>query len=192
LQPPLYLANGRCSLCAGTGDHSVGRKPQAHPVCRCVYRAIFRQCLAAYFKHPNPGPSSFSRDAEYRADFCLIAKRVLVPRDLKILVEHLLGDNPYRPVAAAVSLDKGNFFHRVYAIEERVGRAFLDAAPHSVWPVAAYFKGEAFDRDFACRFHLAPAGRMDFYGFHRELALELGSLPMTPAEAYRKPMRRAA
>jgi hypothetical protein len=36
-------------------------------------------------------------------------------------------------------MDKGDFFHRVYRIEEQLGRVFRDLKPYPLFPLYEYF-----------------------------------------------------
>jgi hypothetical protein len=38
-------------------------------------------------------------------------------------------------------MDRGNFFHAVYRIEQKLGRVFRELEPYSLFPVDDYFHG---------------------------------------------------
>jgi hypothetical protein len=38
-------------------------------------------------------------------------------------------------------MDRGNFFHAVYRIEQRLGRMFRELEPYSLFPLDEYFNG---------------------------------------------------
>ncbi len=38
-------------------------------------------------------------------------------------------------------MDRGNFFHAVYRIEQKLGRVFRELEPYSLFPVNEYFHG---------------------------------------------------
>ena len=38
-------------------------------------------------------------------------------------------------------MERGNFFHSVYRIQQQLGLAFLTTKPYAIWPVAEYFSG---------------------------------------------------
>jgi hypothetical protein len=40
-----------------------------------------------------------------------------------------------------MNLDRGSFFHTVYRIEQRLGRAFAETRPYSIYPLDEYFGG---------------------------------------------------
>lgn len=38
-------------------------------------------------------------------------------------------------------MERGNFFHLVYRIEQRLGRVFATLQPYALYPVSDYFAG---------------------------------------------------
>ena len=40
-------------------------------------------------------------------------------------------------------MDRGNFFHAVYRIEQKLGRIFRELEPYPLFPVDDYFHGPA-------------------------------------------------
>ncbi len=40
-----------------------------------------------------------------------------------------------------LKLDRGNFFHTIYRIEQKLGRAFRETQPYGLFPVDEYFHG---------------------------------------------------
>jgi hypothetical protein len=40
-------------------------------------------------------------------------------------------------------MDRGNFFHAVYRIEQKLGRVFRELEPYALFPVNEYFHGPA-------------------------------------------------
>jgi hypothetical protein len=73
---------------------------------------------------------------EWMADFELTARRVLRVRPVEWAVfwHHHLGRVPWPECGRLTGLDRGEFFHAVYRVEMRVGRACMEARPYSVWP----------------------------------------------------------
>lgn len=87
---------------------------------------------------PHPAAAHFSRDAEYSAELWLIAKRVLDAEERVIYCEFLLHRRPWFEVDKRTKLGRGQFFHAVYRVEQRLGKALLDSP---AFPPAAYFAG---------------------------------------------------
>ena len=79
------------------------------------------------------------RAVEFIADVDLTARRILAPKDLAIFNYHLRAGHDWRWCCARVGLDKGNFFHRVYAIQARLGREFLTLTPYPLFPIRNYW-----------------------------------------------------
>jgi hypothetical protein len=79
------------------------------------------------------------RDTEYRADFELIARRTLTAGEWQLFNLHLLRGRQWRECVALLGMERGVFFHRVYAIEEKLGMAFRETQPYSLFPLASYF-----------------------------------------------------
>jgi hypothetical protein len=150
------LANATCTFCHGYGMLPMLRG--AELPCRCVFRAIFRICHGRYREcesmamHTNGvgiervgGPTGYSlysrKHQEYTADFCLVAHRILEPLDYEIFRLHYQGVADWRVCCRRLRLDRGTFFHRVYALTELLGRTFAELQPYPLYPVAAYFEG---------------------------------------------------
>ncbi len=131
-------ASAHCHSCGGGGRDGL-------QLCRCVTRAIFRQCLGRYrraeFEAASPrvcGTQWGIPSVEYRADFvrvCLLALPVGMQK--RIFTEHILGRTPCLDLlAAGMLLSQGNFYHEAYRVREKCGRA-LEAA--GLWPIHKYF-----------------------------------------------------
>ncbi len=152
----LALAMHNCTQCHGSGLR-IGRKRTAFP-CNCVLRTIFRICFhrfvrcATQEKHlskvslePHNGrqrPGSWGRkDEEYMADFCLIARRSLDDFEYKLFRYHFLLGADWKLCARKLGMDRGNFFHSVYRIEQKLGRAFRQTQPYPLFPLDEYFYG---------------------------------------------------
>jgi hypothetical protein len=121
-------------------------------------RAIFRICWDRFVrcvtqeKHlsrislePHAGrkrPSTWGRkDEEYIADFCLIARRTLDDLEYRLFRYHFLLGAEWRLCASKLELDRGNFFHAVYRIEQKLGRVFRELEPYALFPLDEYFNG---------------------------------------------------
>jgi hypothetical protein len=154
------LALVTCNRCFGSGSHPAyfgGRLT----VCNCVLRAVFRACfgkwrdIAENQLASRLGSSTTSRlgrrpagrhgwfyarpREEYRADFELIARRTLDARHYAVFRMHFLEGLDWRICCTRLGMDRGNFFHSVYRVEERLGRAYREAAPYALFPVYDYF-----------------------------------------------------
>lgn len=75
------------------------------------------------------------------ADFIALAKRTLDEEEHKIFRFHyLLGAN-WRICCERMKLDKGDFFHTVYRIEQKIGRALRETRPYPLYPIDEYYFG---------------------------------------------------
>jgi len=151
----LALALVDCSSCHGSGMR-VGRRGGIQP-CNCVLRAIFRICYNRFRnctqkeKHipratldlGTGGKNSryiWSRkDEEFIADFYLVSKRTLNDADWQIFRFHFLLGADWKLCCRRLDLDRGNFFHSVYRIEQTLGRTFRELKPYALFPLDEYF-----------------------------------------------------
>jgi hypothetical protein len=74
---------------------------------------------------------------EFRADFELTARRVLDATHLQIFFEHLVGEREWHEVNGRVGLDRGNFHHAVYRLEQMVGK---ELRRRGIYPVEEYMQ----------------------------------------------------
>ena len=150
------LARASCKYCHGYGLIPVLRGEESP--CNCVFRAIFRACYrrfrdcVALGAHTNPvtwercgGPSGYRaysrKREEYMADFCLVSQRYLEEVEKHIFRLHFLLGADWKLCCQRLKIDRGNYFHIVYNIENRLGRIFAELAPYPLYPVAEYFSG---------------------------------------------------
>lgn len=151
----LALAAPSCTQCRGLGMKT--GKAKGNP-CNCVLRGIFRACFARFryccdkdkgacrtSLEANPGrlrKNIWSRkDEEFVADFCLVSRRALSDFEYRIFRYHFLLGADWRLCCRRLNLDRGNFFHAVYRIEQRLGRVFQELQPYSLFPLDEYFGG---------------------------------------------------
>lgn len=155
----LALAQQSCTICYGLGLRP-GRGG-AEPPCNCVFRAIFRACherfrkcaasprfSAAYYSEAqsarNRRHQTYGfRNEEYLADFILVSKRVLgedTPA-YRLFQYHLLLGADWKLCTRKLGMNRGEFFHEIYRIQQKLGRAFRELEPHALFPVAEYFGG---------------------------------------------------
>jgi hypothetical protein len=152
----LALAMHHCTQCHGSGLR-LGKKG-ASVACNCVLRAIFRICYDRFVqcvvqeKHlsrvslePHLGrtrPSTWGRkDEEYIADFCLVSRRILGDSEHSLFRYHFILGADWRLCARKLGMDRGNFFHSVYRIEQKLGRGFRELEPYALFPLDEYFNG---------------------------------------------------
>src|SRR5581483_3611936 len=150
----LALAKIQCSHCHGYGMRP-GRNDRETP-CNCVFRAIFRACYARFqeyarnerymgkvsleFCFGKDSRKSYSRKAEeYMADFCLLSRRTLDDFEYDVFRFHFLLGADWKLCCWRLKVDRGTFFHAVYRIEQKLGRAFREVEPYSLFPLDEYF-----------------------------------------------------
>lgn len=152
----LALAMHNCAQCHGSGLR-LARKGVLTP-CNCVLRSIFRICFARFEKcvtqerhlsrislEPHAGrqrPSTWGRkDEEYIADFTLIAKHHLTEAEHRLFRYHFLLAADWKLCCRKLGMERGNFFHAVYRIEQKLGRVFRELEPYALFPLDDYFHG---------------------------------------------------
>lgn len=135
----------------------VVRNDQEVP-CNCVFRAIFRACynrfraatvtaehigaVALEFCAGKEGHRTYGRKfEEFSADFCLVSKRYLNSYEYKLFNYHFLLGADWKLCCRQLKLSRGNFFHAVYRIEEKLGRIFAMLQPYPLYPLGDYFAG---------------------------------------------------
>ena len=156
----LALAAPACNICLGLGLR-IGRHGATHP-CNCVLRAIFRACFDRFRESvsrekymsrvtldPLPGKDRRGawgrKDEEFAADFCLVSKRTLTEPENRIFKLSFSARGGLEAVLSKLRMDRGNFFHAVYRIEQKLGRVFRELEPYSLFPVDDYFHGPSKD-----------------------------------------------
>jgi len=152
----LALARQGCVKCLGLGA-TVGPN-RTGLTCHCVYRNVFRVCLARFRQctskekyvsrvslEANPGGRRKHtwglKNEEYIADFCLVAQRAL-GRDTqrhRIFRFHFLLGAEQPEISRRIGLDRGEYFHELYRIESILGHAFCSTEPYALFPVDEYF-----------------------------------------------------
>ena len=151
----LALAVPNCTHCFGTGIRSL-KRGEAQP-CNCVFRAIFRACHAR-FRHCATKEKYLSKvsldsttrggrriwgrkDEEYVADFTLVSRRSLNREEYKLFSYHFLLGADWRLCCRKLKMDRGNFFHSIYRIEQKLGKIFRELRPYGLFPLDEYFYG---------------------------------------------------
>jgi hypothetical protein len=150
----LVLAQQSCSFCYGLGLRQ-GRSGASTP-CNCVFRAIFRACYARFRQcaskekyvsrvslEANPGRHRKSvwglKNEEYMADFILVSRRTLEEYEYVVFKYHFLLGADWNLCCKKLKLDRGEFFHEVYRIQQKLGRTFRELEPHALFPLDQYF-----------------------------------------------------
>lgn len=89
-------------------------------------------------------PTTWGRkDEEYIADFCLVARRTLNEFEYRLFRYHFLLGADWKLCTRRLEMDRGNFFHAVYRIEQKLGRIFRELTPYPLFPLDDYFHGPA-------------------------------------------------
>ena len=144
----LGLAMVSCAHCLGLGTRSGDRIRVK--VCNCVFRAVFRACYAKFrifseddaMRYVRRKGISFSRPrAEYCADFVTMARKTLDEPQYRLFRLHYLLGADWTLCAPKLGLDRGAFFHSVYRIQQKLGRAFAEVSPCALYPVDEYLGG---------------------------------------------------
>jgi hypothetical protein len=151
------LAKESCTQCQGNGLLSSNRLGDEAP-CNCVLREIFRVCYSRFRlciekeKHMSQARLSIiggkdrrqvwgRKDEEYIADFCLVSQRYLNEAEYKLLRFHYLLGADWSLCCRQLKMDRGSFFHAVYRIQQKLGRAFREVEPYALFPLDEYFGG---------------------------------------------------
>ena len=151
------LALASCSLCDGQGMRDI--RGSAERPCDCVYRAIFRACYNRFREFASQGAQSGSvslecthgpigyrmysrKREEYMADFCVVTRRALGEFDYKLFRYTFLLGGDWRLCVRQLNIDRGTFFHRLYHVEERLGRYYAELEPFPLYPLDEYFGGK--------------------------------------------------
>jgi hypothetical protein len=177
----LALAAPACNICLGLGLR-IGRGEATHP-CNCVLRAIFRACfdrfrdcvsrekyMSRVTLDPLPGKERRGtwgrKDEEYSADFCLVSKRTLTEVEHRIFRYHFLLGADWKLCCQKLQMDRGNFFHAVYRIEQKLGRVFRELEPYALFPVNEYFHGPSKNVSSCLEERVVPIRRLCGHGIH--------------------------
>jgi len=75
------------------------------------------------------------------ADFCLVSRRVLSEEEYRVFRYHFLLGADWKLCCRQLKMDRGNFFHAIYRIEQKLGRTFAELEPYPLFPIRSYFSG---------------------------------------------------
>ena len=114
-----------------------------------------RVTLGAVSGRKNVAASWGRKNEEYIADFCLISKRALNAFEHRIFRYHYLLGADWKLCCRRLHIDRGNFFHAVYRVEKKLGAAYAETRPYSLYPIDEYLNGV---RLGAVSCHESPAG----------------------------------
>lgn len=152
----IALAAPKCAQCRGLGLRW-GRKGVNEP-CNCVLRGIFRACYARFQSCATkekymsrtkleifPGKGGHQvwgrKDEEFVADFCLVSRRALDDEEYRLFKYHFLLGADWRLCCRKLKIDRGNFFHAVYRVEQKLGKVYRELEPYGLYPLDEYFFG---------------------------------------------------
>jgi len=85
------------------------------------------------------------KDEEYIADFCAVSRRTLNETEYRLFRYHFLLGADWRLCTRRLGMDRGNFFHMVYRIEQKLGKSFRELEPYGLFPLIDYFHGPRHD-----------------------------------------------
>ncbi|MDX2181390.1 MAG: hypothetical protein SFV18_17480 [Bryobacteraceae bacterium] len=79
------------------------------------------------------------KDEEYIADFTLVSRRTLTEDEYRIFKFHFLLGADWKLCCRRLKMDRGNFFHAVYRIQQKLGKVFRELQPYALYPLDEYF-----------------------------------------------------
>ena len=149
----IALSAEKCACCRGLGTREArkGLEP-----CGCVLRSVFRACYERFRECANKDldlsrvslEHGVSHDSaagwgrvneEYVADFLNVVRRTLDDDDYRLFrYHHVLGAD-WHLCCRKLGMEKGPFFHAIYRMRERLGRAFRELQPYPLYPLSEYF-----------------------------------------------------
>jgi len=152
----IAVAKETCAQCQGLGLRGSTSRNGPEAPCNCVLRTIFRSCYSRFRsclakeKHVSQVRLEIiggqdrrtvwgRKDEEYVADFCLVSRRFLDEFEHKLFRLHFLLGADWRLCCRYLKMDKGVFFHAVYRIQQKLGRAFRELRPYPLFPLDEYF-----------------------------------------------------
>ena len=154
----IALAKESCAQCHGLGLRGKVGRTGAQTPCKCVLRKIFRLCYAR-FRFCNEKEKHISqarlhivsgkdrrqvwgrRDEEFIADFCLVSRRFLDEAQYRLFKFHFLLGADWKLCCRQFKMNRGTFFHEIYRIQQKLGRAFRELEPYGLFPLDEYFGG---------------------------------------------------
>ena len=152
----IAVAKESCSQCQGLGLRAATSRKGPEAPCNCALRGIFRICYSRFRycvekeKHMSHvrlevigGQDRRAvwgrKDEEYIADFCMVSRRLLDDFEYRLFRFHFLLGADWRLCCRQLKMEKGVFFHAVYRIQQKLGRAFRELTPYALFPLDEYF-----------------------------------------------------
>lgn len=156
----LALALPSCRFCYGIGARTL-RGGQLKP-CSCVLRSIFRACYARFRscveKEKRLSVASLDglqrggrrvvwgrKNEEYIADFCLVTRRTLTSDEWLLFSSHYLLGADWRLCSRRLQIERGDFFHAIYRLEQKLGLVYHHLQPYPLFPTDDYFNGAGWE-----------------------------------------------
>lgn len=156
----LGVSNTACTLCLGEGLRLRGKS--LDQPCKCALREIFSSCLrkfrectaeqkAAALESNNWSLKKrvwYMRREDYISDFLLTSQRTLAanPQQTAIFRYHFLLGADWKLCCRRLDMNRGDFFHHVYRIQQKLGLAFRETQPYSLFPTDEYFTANCVNR----------------------------------------------
>ncbi|HSU32024.1 MAG TPA: hypothetical protein VLJ11_12400 [Bryobacteraceae bacterium] len=75
------------------------------------------------------------------ADFVLVSRRTLSEYEYKVFKYHFLLGADWKLCCRKLGIDRGEFFHEVYRVQQKLGRTFRELEPYALFPLDEYFHG---------------------------------------------------
>jgi hypothetical protein len=79
------------------------------------------------------------KDEEYIADFCLVSRHNLDDFEYRIFRYHFVLGADWKLCCRQLKMERGIFFHAIYRIQQKLGRAFRELKPYPLFPLDEYF-----------------------------------------------------
>jgi hypothetical protein len=140
----IALAKPFCAICKGEG-HKAIRKGIPTP-CHCVLRSVFRACYARFRTCADKEKFMSTitlvpcKGKESQRAF-LVSRRNLDAFEYSVFRNHFVLGADWRLCCEYMKIDRGDFFHTVYRIQQKLGRVFRELKPYCLFPLDEYFGG---------------------------------------------------
>jgi hypothetical protein len=83
----------------------------------------------------------FFGKAAQSPDFSLVSRRALGEEEYRLFRYHFLLGADWKLCTRKLGVDRGNFFHAIYKIEQKLGLVFRELEPYGLFPLDEYFHG---------------------------------------------------
>jgi hypothetical protein len=136
----IALASQFCTKCEGTSIQQNGSD------CPCAYRAICRGVIRRWRDDHHRKLSTRNNrrgwdmpSVEFCTDVIGVARKSLDPAEWRVWESAVLDRLTWKAAIDKLGMAKGAYFHTLYRAEAKLGRAFIDALPYELYPVANYY-----------------------------------------------------